>query len=336
MAEAGCDEVASNRSEPAMNSISTFAASAIVIFAFGQAIAANTPKAPANFLYTSAGELESNAAILKRPDIEGVQVVYNWKRLEPAEGQYDFSAIEADLAAAEGLGKKLVIQVQDRFFSPEARNIPDYLLTDPKYGGGLVPQQEEGKAEGYGWTTMQWHPEVRARFQALLAALGKAFDGKVFAVNLPETAIDVSEDQNRPGFSCDAYFDAEIENLGAVRAAFQTSHVVQYVNFWPCEWENDHNYMGRLFAYAEANDIGLGGPDIVPYRKGQMKNSYPFFNQYKGKLSFVGMAVQEPTLAYVNDKTGKPFTREEFTAFATDYLGVDAIFWSADTPWLKE
>jgi hypothetical protein len=74
----------------------------------------------------------------------------------------------------------------------------------------------------------------------------------------------------------------------------------------------------------------------VPWRKGQMKNAYPFFNQYKGKLPFVGMAVQEPTLAYVNDKTGKPFTREEFVTFATDFLGVDAVFWSTQTPWLNQ
>ncbi|WP_421761165.1 hypothetical protein [Devosia sp.] len=318
-----------------MNSIATFAASALVLFSFGQALG-DQAKQPANYLYTSAGELQDHMAILKRPDISGVQVVYNWRLLEPKEGQYDFSMIEADLAAAKALGKQLVIQVQDRFFSPQARNIPDYMLRERKYGGGLVPQQEEGKAEGYGWTAMQWNPEVRARYQALLTALGKAFDGRVFAVNLPETAIDVSEDQKRPGFSCDAYFNAELENLGAARAAFSQSHVVQYVNFWPCEWENDHTYMSRLFAFAEAHDIGLGGPDIVPWRKGQMKNSYPFFHQYKGKLGFVGMAVQEPTLAYVNDKTGKPFTRDEFTDFATDYLGVNAIFWSAETPWLNQ
>jgi hypothetical protein len=318
-----------------MNRIAAFAASTLIVCTVGQALAAEaTP--PANYLYTSAGELQDHLAILARPDISGVQVVYNWRQLEKKEGQYDFSQIETDLAAAKSLGKQLVIQVQDRFFSPEARNIPDYVQRGRKYGGGLVPQQEEGKSEPYGWTTMQWNPAVRARFQALLAALGKAFDGRVFAVNLPETAIDVSEKQKRPGFSCDAYFNAELENLGAARAAFPHAHVVQYVNFWPCEWDNDHAYMSRLFEYAAAHDIGLGGPDIVPWRKGQMHNSYPFFNQYKGKLSFVGMAVQEPTLAYVNDKTGKPFTREEFTAFATDYLGVNAIFWSAETPWLSQ
>lgn len=65
-----------------------------------------------------------------------------------------------------------------------------------------------------------------------------------------------------------------------------------------------------------------------------MKNACPFFHHYKGKLPLVAMTVQEPTLTYKNPKTGRSFTREEFTRFATDYLGVDIIFWSASTPWL--
>ena len=31
----------------------------------------------------------------------------------------------------------------------------------------------------------------------------------------------------------------------------------------------------------------------------------------------------------------KKFTREEFVAFARDYLGVDIIFWSVSAPWLR-
>ena len=295
--------------------------------------------APANFIYTAAGDFDAATSLLKRPDIAGAQVVFNWKMLEPSEGQYDFSGIVADLAVLDRLGKKLVIQVQDRFFSPDARNLPDYILGEAKYGGGLVPQVDNpgaNKPKGYGWAAMQWNPALRGRYQSLLSALAGQFDGKVFAINLPETSIDIDMKRDDTGFSCDAYFDAEMENLKAARAAFKTSRVVQYVNFWPCEWENDHKYMSRLFAYAAASGVGLGGPDIIPNRKAQMKNSYPFFHQYKGKLSYVGMAVQEPTLTYRNEKTGKPFTRAEFVEYATDYLGVDAIYWATTTPWLHE
>jgi hypothetical protein len=66
-----------------------------------------------------------------------------------------------------------------------------------------------------------------------------------------------------------------------------------------------------------------------------MNNSYVFFNQYKGKLRLVAMAVQEPTLTYTNPQTKKTFTREEFVDFAENYLGVNIIFWSASTPWLR-
>lgn len=74
--------------------------------------------------------------------------------------------------------------------------------------------------------------------------------------------------------------------------------------------------------------------DIVPNRKAQMKNAYPFFNQYKNKLPLVAMAVQEPTLIYRNPATGKPFTKDEFVQFAEAYLGADIIFWSTTSPWL--
>ena len=212
------------------------------------------------------------------------------------------------------------------------------LLDDPEYGGGLARQYDnpgEGEPEGQGWTAMHWNPAVRARFQALLAALGERFDGRLFGVNLPESSFDpLAEEGDANGFTCDAYFDATLDNMRAARAAFDTTHVVQYLNFWPCEWNNDHRYMERAFALAVEQGIGAGGPDIVPHKRAQMKNSYPFFNRHKADLPLVAMAIQEPTLTYTNPETGEKFTREEFVAFARDYLGVDVIFWSIEAPWL--
>jgi len=176
---------------------------------------------------------------------------------------------------------------------------------------------------------------VRARFQALLAALGERFDGRLFGVNLPESSFDpLAEEGDANGFTCDAYFDATLDNMRAARAAFDETHMVQYLNFWPCEWNNDHRYMERAFALAVEQGIGAGGPDIVPHKRAQMKNSYPFFNRHKDALPLVAMAIQEPTLTYTNPETGEKFTRAEFVAFARDYPGVDVIFWSIEAPWL--
>ena len=296
-------------------------------------------KLPENFVYTSSGDLEAASVIMARSDIGGAQIVYNWRSLEPEKGKYDFSQIEKDLARLKVAKKKLFIQIQDRFFEQNARYVPDYLMNDARYGGGIAPQFDnpgEGKPMGSGWVARQWDPVVRQRYQALLAALAARFDGQIYGVNLPETAIDLDEKKPPAGFSCDSYFAGEMANLTFARKVFTQSHVVQYVNFWPCEWNNDHNYMGRLFEFASANNIGLGGPDIVPNRKAQMKNSYPFFNKYKGKLTLIAMAVQEPTLTYRNPKTGRPFSKGEFTQFAKDYLGADIIFWSTASPWLTK
>jgi hypothetical protein len=295
--------------------------------------------APLNYLFLGGDDPASFQTLLGRPDIAGAQVVIAWRKLEPREGRYDFSSIEADLAVTRELKKQLFVQIQDRFFDPRDRGVPDYLLHDPIYGGGLAEQVDfagEGKPVGSGWVARQWDPHVRARFQALLKALATRFDGQLAGINLPETAADLTPAERRKGFSCDAYFNGELENLAAARAAFKRTQVVQYINFWPCEWNNDHGFMERTFAFALAHGIGLGGPDVVPNRKGQMKNSYPFFHRYKGKLPLVAMAVQEPTLTYTNPETGKRFTKAEIVEFADGYLGADIIFWTPAAPWLNE
>ncbi|WP_448511517.1 hypothetical protein [Photorhabdus laumondii] len=217
--------------------------------------------------------------------------------------------------------------------------MPFYLQQGTKYQGGLVAQVDnsgEGKAQGYGWVAIQWNTALRKRYQDLLFELAKEFDGRITGINLPETAVDIDMKQDKTGFSCDRYFSAELDNIKFARQVFKKSYVVQYVNFCPCEWDNDRQYMSRFFNFASKNKIVLGGPDIVPYQSAQMKNAYPFFNRYKGKLDLVAMAVQEPTLTYTNPKTKKAFTQEEFTHFAENDLGANIIFWSTTTPWLKQ
>ncbi len=294
-------------------------------------------KTPENYIYTSSGDLYKIEHIIKRDDIKGVQIVYNWKLLEISKDIYDFSIIEKDLAYLKALNKKLFIQLQDRFFSPQDRSIPNYII-QKEYSGGLVAQIDnpgENKPIENGWVTQQWNPLVRKRFQKLIKELAVKFDGHIQGINLPETSIDINIKDDKTGFTCDKYFKAEISNIIYARSVFKKSTVLQYVNFFPCEWNNDHKYMSRLFHIAKDNNIGLGGPDIIPNKRSQMNNSYPFFNKYKGTLSLVAMAVQEPTLTYINPKTKQPFTKEEFIQYAEEYLGVNIIFWSTESPWLN-
>ncbi len=274
------------------------------------------------FIGGNGAQLEKYDKYLKDPNISGFQIVYAWKHLEPKYDQYDFSLIEQNLRYLNKYHKKLFIQIQDKSFFAQNKIVPEYIYTDPQYKGGIV-SQIDGRKDRTGWVTMQWEPKVQLRFQKLLSKLAVEFDGKIAGINLSETAIDVKKAQQ---FSCDSYFNATMDNLKFLRQVFKTSYVVQYVNSFPCEWDNDHKYMSRIFEYASKNHIGLGGPDVIPDNKPAMHNSYPFFNRYKGKLFLVAIAIQSPDHSYINPKTKKHYTNQEIMNFAKDYLGANILF----------
>jgi hypothetical protein len=65
-------------------------------------------KTPENFIYTSSGDLDAAFPLVVRSDIGGVQIVYNWRALEPEKDRYDFSRIERDLARLRLPGKSFL------------------------------------------------------------------------------------------------------------------------------------------------------------------------------------------------------------------------------------
>ncbi|MFE2227782.1 hypothetical protein [Streptomyces kronopolitis] len=304
----------------------------------GKAPAAATGKKTAkNYLYSSIGDFDANVKpLLDRPDVAGVQLVVPWKAMERKKDQYDFSEIDRALKYVQDRHKKLFIQVQDRFFQAPSR-LPDYLK-DPEYKGGAAPTKNDnglgpGKA---GTVAAQWNPQVRDRFQKLLKAMAEKFDGRLAGVNLPETATEVDTKKDRTGYSDDAYFKAELDNMAYGKKVFTKTQFIQYVNFWPGEWNNSRKYMSRTFEFAKKHGIGLGGPDVLPGAKPQLENSYPFFKKYRGQLPMVAMAVQEPDFEYKNPETKKPYTRQEFVDFGSNTLGADGLFWATSAPWLHK
>lgn len=288
---------------------------------------------------------------LQDPRFKGAQIVYTWRSLEPREGVYDFSAIRADLAWLQQQDKRLWIQLQDKSFSPRA-NVPAYLLTDPRFHGGALrqsmlsaPERDPAKpeaADDYGWVPMMWQPEVRARFQALIRALGQEFDGKIAGINFSESAIDIGTEHPDgsttfpAGFEPANYVAAIGENMEVLAQSFPNSTAMVYLNFLPDEWLpwNDKGYMRGLFARAEKLGMGVGGPDLMPYRKSHMAQSYALLREYPDKL-VKGMAVQDGNLRQTNPKTGRKNTVGDIVGFATDYLGLDYIFWVEEEPYFS-
>ncbi|KAJ3496627.1 hypothetical protein NLG97_g2524 [Lecanicillium saksenae] len=277
-----------------------------------------------HWLYSSTVD-DAALALLQRPDLQGVQALYSWKSLEVGEGVYDFSRLRADYERVRALGKQFWIQLQDRTFNPRNDPVPAAATCDG-----------EDCAVNFrvsGWMAQQWNPAVRARHQALLRALAVEFDGLITGLNLPETAVDVLP--GTKNYTNEAYFRGELETAGVAAAAFNKSHVVQYVNFWPDGWNNTNNRLVDSFEYYAAHGVGVGGPDLIPYKPGQVANSYTYIPMYHDRVPIAVVSVQEPDLAEINKDTGKPFTKEEFVRYAVDELRVSIIFWSVESPWLQ-
>ena len=275
---------------------------------------------------------------------EGAQVAYSWRQLEPGKDEYDFSAIREDLTFLTSKGKKLFIQLQDVTFSEWRINVPRYLLNDPQYNGGAdkqyrIKDNDEEHAAVEGWMARRWDPAVQERFHKLLFALGKEFDGRIEGINLAETSMVVGESGRLfpKGFSFEVYRDAIITNMKALKRAFPKSVAMQYANFMPGEWRatSDKGYLRAIYQAARELKIGVGGPDLLPYRAGQLKTSYPLIREAAGIVR-TGIAVQDGNYEDVNPKTGKRATIAELIDFATDYLKVDYIFWCTQEPYYSE
>lgn len=307
-----------------------------------------------NYIYfnhrENGGENIKKDKALYDPRFKGAQIVYTWRSLEPIKNQYDFSAIREDIEYLNSLGgKKVWIQLQEKSFSPNTKNMPDYILEDPIYLGGAIkqsmfsaPERDPNKPhtdDEYGWVSKMWEKPVRDQFQKLIIELGKEFDGKIEGINFSESSIDIGTEKPDgttvfpTDFSPKNYVDAIRSNIQVLAKAFKKSTPMVYLNFLPDEWLpwDDKGYMSGLFAEAQKLKMGIGGPDLMPYRKSHMNQTYGFFHTYPNTL-VKGMAVQDGNLNQNNSKTKKKNTVADILDFAENYLGLDYIFWVEDEP----
>lgn len=312
-----------------------------------QSPAANPPGAkPVHHFVFFAGDrdaIKTDSLFLNTKSIEGAQIIYTWRFLERGKDGYDFSEVRANLEFLKSHGKKLWIQLQDVSFGDQ-KNVPDYLLKDTVYHGGAektysVRGDNDERVTPSGWVARRWDPAVQDRFAKLLIALGKEFDGEIAGINLPETSMEYGSTGRLfpPGYTNDIYRAAIKTNLAALKKAFPKSVAMQYANFMPGEWRPTDNkgYLEEIYSFAASIKAGVGGPDLMPSRPGQMKSSYPLIRNAAGIVP-TGLAVQDDNLAEINPKTGKKVTPAELIQFAQDDLKLDYIFWGNQEPYYSK
>jgi hypothetical protein len=288
-------------------------------------------------------KIKETKSFLETKTFEVAQVAYSWRQLEPGKDEYDFTPIREDLAFLTAHGKKLWIQIQDVTFSERWIPVPKYLLQDPQYRGGADRQYEykdgdEEHAVGAGWAARRWDTAVQERFHKLLRALGKEFDGRIEGINLAESSVSFGKTGRLypQGYTPETYRDAIVTNLKALKRAFPKSIALQYANFMPGEWRptEDRGYLRAVFQAAREAKVGVGGPDLLPYKPGQMGSSYSLIKEADGRVS-VGVAVQDGNYEHINPRTGKRITIAEQIEFAREYLKADYIFWCTEEPYFS-
>lgn len=284
------------------------------------------------------------ASFLETPSIDGAQLKYTWRELEPERDRYELQPLREDLAFLEQHGKRLFVQIQDVSFDEGIINVPKYLLDDPTFGGGVARQYEfegddESTATAGGWVARRWDPAVRQRFVELLRVLGREFDGRLEGVNFAETAIEFGESGalHPEGFTYEGYVDGVKALMTAARQAFPRSHVIMYANFMPGEAlpRTDHGYLRSVYEHANRIGVGVGGPDLLPFRKGQRNHSYPLIAA-RSTRTVAGVAVQWGNLEDRNPVTGTRVTVDELARFAREDLRLDYVFWGTQEPYYSD
>ena len=135
----------------------------------------------------------------------------------------------------------------------------------------------------------------------------------------------------------------------ALKSAFPNSTTMIYANFMPGEWLpwEDKGYLKGIYQYGEEIGVGLGAPDLMVTRKGQLNN--PLAIMHEGEYTVpIGIAIQDGN--YIG-KTGADADYNEnqdrgnnarsnkvplLHGFAKDFLKVNYMFWVNQEPYFEE
>jgi hypothetical protein len=282
---------------------------------------------PGHYMLLQTGNSQSqrfsyyDADLAGNASLAGAQVRWSWAELEPSQGNYNFSAIEADLARLQSMGKRLWIQVLDRKFNTTDSSgiIPSYMMTSA-YNGGLVQNRS-------GYVARLWESKVMDRKIALMQALAARFDNEPFVEGITGAETAMGFDAPLPDGYSAAILAAQLKReVSAMTAAFRHTNVFVYTNFIGSE-----AVMIDLIGHIHRNRAAAGGPDTLPPPRDGTLGQLVFVGtiggtDYRGLMP-IGQTVQSPELG---GKEGN-WTPQELWAEGIEDLGATHMSWVRKT-----
>jgi hypothetical protein len=225
----------------------------------------------------SIGSVQAEMDDINNQDaIQGYRIFITWGALEPTQGNYDFSTVDAilnRLTTAYNKPKRLVMMLwiygQGALGQNDSGVIPMYIQQGASYGASPVAGrygwwgQNSGGASTGLYAVAAYNPAVMDRLIALVQALGKHLDGNPYfeAFDLQEDAT-IAQAATGMGSSDPNYSDAgwlaQLQRfLTAATAAFPHTSVIM-----------DNSWFDRpapgvaLEKWMVANRIAPGSSDV--------------------------------------------------------------------------
>ena len=277
---------------------------------------------PGHYVTIGRDVLSNGLADVLVKGVTGVQIRYRWADLEPLEGQYQFAAVTHDLAVAKRANTQLVVLIEDKSFTDDVP-VPGYLQA--KY-------TIRNSFDGY--TAMRWDPYVNDRLKLLVARLGALLDcdANFEGIAFQESSLSIEEGDLRPfGYTAEKYRDSLIGLLRSASASVPRSRVFWYMNFLP----GNQRYIGEVAGAVIGTGVVMGGPDILPGNRGLERRTYPYYDEFRGRLKlFNSMQHNSYRHPLGNDSAGGVgggrsgyWSMEDLFQFALTRLHVDYLFW---------
>ncbi len=128
-----------------------------------------------------------DASTLINPNVDGISLRQGWSELEPSEGVYNWTYLDAQLSRVQAAGKRISLRI-----GTGGNNIPAWMMNAVHSAGGNTFTFTD--ADGKHTIPVFWDATFLAKKQAMIQAVGARYSGnpalKVFSTSVANASSD--------------------------------------------------------------------------------------------------------------------------------------------------
>ena len=280
--------------------------------------------APSDYAMNKAEELDE---ALRTPGVKGFWIEFPWDSVEVGDGQYDWRALDDNMAVARRYGLKFLINIADRSFNG-VNIMPDYFPSQ------YVLATSNSRSSGY--TAKRWDPYVYNRIIRIYKAIAKRYASNpgFGGIATAETALGISSGEG--GYTPTAYRYALTQIATQTQAAMSRGKLFLYLNFLKGGDNSDMNRDARvkLLRNVPHHALVVGGPDITPDVKGMPASATPYRIHVRKNMpsvsQFCHLQHRDQGIAGINTK--KNYHRKAYLDKVATVRERESQKWFSGTP----